>query len=88
MPTARRLLLSLSAVFCAVTIALWIRSHFVADHLAYNTADPTTGKCRAYRLIADRGLVQFDFTLRVFDEIEGLDVFVHDLPIFLKESIG
>jgi len=78
----------LSAAACLLTVALWVRSYHVSDHLAYNTADSKTGRCREYVFCADRGLVRFDRVLRTFDESEGLDMFVHDLPIFDKETLG
>jgi hypothetical protein len=85
---ARRVSVWASAAFCVATIALWVRSYSTSDHLAYNTADPTSGKCGEFRLSANKGLVRYEHALRVFDEPEGLEMFVHDLPLFYKETIG
>ena len=86
--TSRRALLILSAAFCAAAIALWARSYSVSDHVAYSTVDRRSGVCRLYRLRIDRGLVRFDQWSRVFDTTEGLEGFVHDLPVFEGETIG
>jgi len=85
---ARRALVWVSAVFCVATIALSIRSFSTSDHLAYNTANPTTGVCREYLLRADRGLVRFDHALWVFDDPEAVALFVHDFRLDTKETIG
>lgn len=85
---ARRTVLGFSLLLCVSAVALWIRSHFISDQIAYNSIAPNTGRCREYKLRADLGLARFGYTLRTFDQMEGLEVFEHDLPFDSDEKVG
>ena len=79
---------AVSLLLCVAMVALWVRSYFVSDRIAYNTADLITFRCKESRLRIGRGLVLGQSALRTFSTSEAVEMFIHDLPHMDHETIG
>ena len=85
---ARRLLFGATLLLALLAAAVWVRSYFVSHHLAYNTADASTGQCRQFLLSVDGGAVRFDHVARTFSSPEGVEWFIDSLPILHSQELG
>jgi hypothetical protein len=85
---AWRLVTALSALLCVASIGLWVRSHYVTDHVAYISPDYETYLCKAYRVDSNLGMLHWEYYGWQCNMSEGIDMLVHDVEAVHHEPPG